>query len=270
MKISALLKLDKYIWIAWTSVKSNLAYAGEVGSRVIFLAVILYIFLRLWVVTYSQTGATTLGGLNLTQMIWYLAVTESIILSAPRVSEMVDRDVRTGQLAVHLIKPLSYPLYCLGHCLGERTVRFFMNLAIGLSISWIFVGPVELGLANIAFLLLSLPLAFLIDFLGNFAIGLGAFWLEDTTGLMLIYSRVTMILGGMLIPIELFPTAAQPLLKALPFASIVYGPARMLVRPDMDGFIELLIHQAAAASVFALFVYVLYRRCSRRVMAQGG
>ena len=67
----------------------------------------------------------------------------------------------------------------------------------------------------------------ILDFQGMFLIGLGAFWLEDTSGLLLIYSRVTMILGGMLIPLELFPESWQPVLRVLPFSSMVYGPARL-------------------------------------------
>ena len=260
----------KYLWIARTSAKSNLAYLGEVGSRIIFLGVILFIFLRLWQVTYQETGATVLGGLTLSQMLWYLAITESIILSAPRVSQKVDQDVRTGQLAVHLIKPLSYPLYCLGDCLGERTVRFVMNLSVGFLLVLFFVGPIPLELNSFLFLLIALPLAFTLDFLFNFIIGLGAFWLEDTTGIMLIYSRITMILGGMLIPIELFPEVMQPVLKVMPFASIVYGPARMFVHPHPGELMNLILNQGICIVFAGLMVYGFYRLASNRIFANGG
>ena len=45
--------------------------------------------------------------------------------------------------------------------------------------------------AGLAMWALSLPFAFVLDFLGMFLIGLGAFWLEDTSGLRLLYSRAT-------------------------------------------------------------------------------
>ena len=262
--------IDKYLWIAMTSAKSNIAYIAEVGSRVIFLGVILFIFLRLWQVTYAETGAENLGGFTLAQMLWYLAVTESIVLSSPRVTQAVDQDVRTGQLAVHLIKPLSYPLYCLSNSIGERSVRFFLNLFVGLSVVLFFVGPIPLDANSFLFLLLALPMAFVLDFLINFLIGLGAFWLEDTTGLMLIYSRINMILGGMLIPIELFPDYMQPVLKALPFAGMVYGPARMFVKPDINELIALFANQAVSILVVALIVSCVYKVASRRIFANGG
>src|SRR2546425_407288 len=76
------------------------------------------------------------------------------------------------------------------------------------------------------------PFAFMIDFLGYFIVGLCAFWLESTIGLALLYSRLTMLLGGMLMPLEVFPQRVQPVLRWLPFATVVYGPARMFVAPE--------------------------------------
>src|SRR6185295_18725695 len=190
--------LRKYTWIGLTSARSNIAYLGEVATRVIFLGVILYIFLQLWRVTYAQTGVAQLGGLTLTQMLWYLAMTESITLSGPRVAQEVDQDVRTGALAIHLIRPLSYPLYRLWMTLGERITRFLINIVIGAAIVLLFVGPIPFSVGGLALCVPALLLAFVLDFLGHFLLGLAAFWLEDTSGLTLIYTRVTMILGGML------------------------------------------------------------------------
>jgi ABC-2 type transport system permease protein len=262
--------LRKYAWIGLTSARSNLAYLGEVATRVIFLGVILYIFLQLWRATYAQTGATQLGGLTLTQMLWYLAMTESIILSGPRVAQEVDQDVRTGALSIQLIRPLSYPLYRLWNTLGERITRFVLNALVGATIALLFVGPIPLSLAGLALFVPVLLLAFVLDFLGHFLIGLAAFWLEDTSGLMLIYTRVTMILGGMLLPIELFPDSWQPLIKALPFASIVYGPARMFIHPDLAYLGELVLRQGVAILLFAVAMALVYRVALKRIHAQGG
>ncbi|HMZ81881.1 MAG TPA: ABC-2 family transporter protein, partial [Acidobacteriota bacterium] len=260
----------KYLWIAFTSIRSNLAYLTEVAARVIFLGVILFIFLQLWKLTFSETRAQQLGGFTLAQMLWYLAITESIILSGPRVSTEVDEDVRTGALAVQLIRPLSYPLYRLFSTLGERTVRFFLNATVAAVISLVFVGPISISLSGLAMFAVSIPLAFVLDFLGMFLIGLGAFWLEDTAGLTLIYSRITMILGGLLIPIELFPDAIQPIVRILPFASMVYGPAHMFVAPGWSQLIDLIIKQSLGIVVLGVIVSFVYQLALKRISAHGG
>ena len=260
----------KYTWLGLIAARSNLAYVDEVATRTLFLAVLLYIFLQLWRVTYSETGSATLGGLTLAQMLWYLAMTEAITLSTPRVAQEVDQDVRTGALAVQLIRPLDYPLARLCTTLGERLVRFVLCAVVGAVLALLLVGPIAFTPAGLLMFALTLPLAFVLDFLGNFLIGLAAFWLEDTSGLSLIYSRITMILGGMLFPLELFPERLQPILRALPFAGVVYGPARMFVHPNLAFLADLAMRQGIAIGVFAIAVAVVYRVALGRIYSNGG
>jgi ABC-2 type transport system permease protein len=153
---------------------------------------------------------------------------------------------------------------------GERVVRFALNLSVGAIITFALIGPIELSALGLMIFALSLPAAFVLDFLGNFLIGLGAFWLEDTSGLMLIYSRLGMILGGMLIPLELFPESIQPVLKVLPFSSIVYGPAHLFVHADLAELGFLLLRQGSAILVLAAAVILIYRNALSRVYANGG
>lgn len=262
--------MNKYLFIALTAIRSKLAYLGEIGSKTIFLFVVLYIFLSLWRVTYGETHQSALGGLTLPQMLWYLVVTESIILSLPAIAGTVDQDVRTGSLAMQLIRPISYPLNLLASTSGERALSFFINFAVGSIIALIFVGPIAFSLQSILMFALVIPLAFTIDFLLYFLIGLAAFWLEDTSGLMLIYSRMTMILGGMLIPLELFPDGWQHVLRMLPFSAIVYGPARIFVTGDTSMFFSILIQQIVAIISFSIIIKLVYGTALKRVFSHGG
>src|SRR5262245_60824792 len=167
-----MIALRKYTWLGLTSARSNLAYLGEVATRTIFLGIILYIFLQLWRVTFTETGAQRLGGLTLTQMLWYLAMTEAITLSGPRVAQEVDQDVRTGALAVQLIRPLAYPLARLWIALGERLVRFGLNVCVAAVIALLFVGPIPLSAQGLGLCAVALVWAFVLDFLAQFLIGL--------------------------------------------------------------------------------------------------
>jgi ABC-2 type transport system permease protein len=261
---------SKYLWVAVTSARSNLAYFGEVVARTIFLGVILYIFLQLWRTTFEQMGEERLGGLTLAQMLWYLAITESIVLSAPAVAVEVDQDVRTGALAVQMIRPLSYPLYRLGTSLGERFVRFAMNALVASAITMLFVGPISITALGLGMFLAALPLAFALDFIVYFTIGLGAFWLENTSGLTLLYSRITMVLGGMLLPLELFPDSLRAVAEFLPFASVIYGPARLFVAPDAAFLGALVAKQALGIVVLGLAGALVNRAARRRVFSNGG
>lgn len=261
--------VKKYFFIALLAGHSDLAYREEVYGRILFLAIILYIFLRLWQATYTACGAETLGNLTLPQMLWYLTVTEAIMLSAPRVTQQVDNDVRTGSITVQLILPQSYPLAILSNNFGKRAVRFMLNLFVGSCVAFALVGPLDSPL-GLPYLLAAVPLAFVVDFLGCFLIGLAAFWLEDTSGIFLIYSRLSMILGGMLLPLELFPEWSKPIVKALPFQNIVYGPAHLFLKPEPGSLLAVLSGQCVSIVFLGLVIALVWRLVLRRVFANGG
>src|SRR5262245_44865145 len=134
--------IAKYTWLAYTAARSNLAYAGESISRLVFMTVVLYIFMRLWIVVYAAADSPRVAGLTLPRMLWYLVITESILLSEPRVWAEVDEDVRSGRMAVQLIHPVSYVLAHFGKSMGERLVRFVINLTAGSVVAVALAGPI--------------------------------------------------------------------------------------------------------------------------------
>ncbi len=262
--------LRKYWAIAWIAGKSNLAYAGEVGSRMFFLTIILYIFMSLWKTTFANAGTTNFSGYTLKEIIWYLAFAECIMMSSPRVTPLIDEDVRTGSIAVQLVRPLSYPLYRLASNFGEQVVRFVVTAFAAFAIAFLYAGVPENFAFGLLCATLALPLAFVLDFLGYLLVGLGAFWFEDTTGLALIYSRLTMIAGGMLLPLEMFPEAFQVVLRNLPFAYIVNGPARLFIHPDASALWMVLVNQIVWIAILSLAAALVFRKALNRIALNGG
>jgi ABC-2 type transport system permease protein len=263
-------RANKYLWIGYTAARSNLAYGGEVIYRCTFLTIILYIFLRLWKVVYAATASDRVGGLTLPQMVWYLVITEAIYLSAPRVASEVDEDVRTGRIAVHLIRPLSYAGGHLSRAMGDRVVRFAINLTVGSALALVLVGPIRMSAFGIGMFLATLPAAFLLDFLGMFLIGLCAFWLENTSGLALLYTRSIMMFGGMFLPLAIYPAVLQPILKVLPFASMLSAPGVMFVNPSARLLTESIVIQGGAVAVFLVTVAFVQFLAMRRLFSNGG
>ncbi|MBD2472843.1 hypothetical protein [Nostoc sp. FACHB-145] len=68
----------------------------------------------------------------------------------------------------------------------------------------------------------------------------------------------------------MLPEQWQPLLINLPFASIVYGPARLFVQADLSFAGELLLRQAIAIGVLSLLVALIYSTAVKRIHANGG
>ena len=252
------------------SIASNLAYVYEVVFRALSLLVIVFVLSQLWKTTFSLRSTQTLSGFSITDMIWYLVAAETFAMSAPPLSQRIDQEVRSGQLAYLLGRPCSYILYHFAQYLGERFVRIIMNAAVGAVLALVIAGLPHFTWMGVLAWPLTLLLAVCIDFVAYFSIGLLAFWTEDTRSFVLIYSRLSLVLGGVLAPIEIFPQPLRAIAQALPFSAILYGPARTLVRFDGTAFVALLFQQSEMIVVGSLLLGMLYLVVMRRVNINGG
>jgi ABC-2 type transport system permease protein len=203
-------------------------------------------------------------------MLWYLVATESILMSMPRLWYDIDQEVRTGGLAVQLIRPLSYAGAHFGRSMEERSVRFTMNLVVGAVVALLLAGPIAFSISGVGMFLLVLPMAFAIDFLGALLVGHCAFWLESTQGIALLYSRLMMLLGGLMVPLDVYPDALQPFLRALPFAAILHAPGRMLVAPSRELFLQCLALQSACLVLYGAAAFTVHTIALRRLFVNGG
>jgi ABC-2 type transport system permease protein len=154
--------------------------------------------------------------------------------------------------------------------MGDRVVRFTINLAVGAIIALILVGPIPMSAGGIVMFLAVLPASFLLDFLGMFLIGLCAFWLESTSGLALIYTRTVMMFGGMFLPLAIYPAVLQPILRVLPFASMLSAPGLMFVTPSLNLLEESIAIQGAAVALFSGMVGIVQYVAMRRLFSNGG
>ena len=260
----------KYTAVLRVSIANNLAYIMEVFFRALLLIVLVFIIGQLWKTTFSVRGASTLSGFTISDMVWYLVAAETIAMSMPPLTRRIDMEVRSGQLAYLLGRPCSYILYNYAQYMGERLVRLLINAIIGVALALLIVGlPHFTWMGVIAWPLVTL-LALSIEFVAYFSIGLLAFWTEDTNAFSFVFSRLTLVLGGVLAPIEIFPQPLRGIAQALPFSTILYGPARTLVHFEAGRFGWLLVQQVITLGVGSLILLAVYGVAIRRVNINGG
>lgn len=263
-------KLYKYLYIYKISLSNNLVYVENFIARNFFLAFIIYVMLMLWQNIYGQKG-DIIAGLSLRQMIWYLIVTEIITLSRSEVFNEVSIDVKNGNIAYMLNKPYNYILYCFSNSLGEIGIKLITNVIIGLIIGVIYVGPLtEFKLNHLPFVIISLLLGICINFFIHISLSLTSFWVEENSAFYWIYSKLVFTLGGMLIPIEMFPRWIEKLARKLPFAYITYSPARLAVDFSFSSFINILAYQLGYLIFFFGLSMLIYRKGVRALNVNGG
>ncbi len=264
------LTLQKYGAVVRVSIANNLAYVMEVFFRALLLVVLVFILSQLWKTTFSARGAKVLSGFSISDMVWYLVAAETIAMSLPALTRRIDQEVRSGQLAYLLGRPNSYVFYNFAQYVGERLVRLIINAVVGSILALIVVGLPHFTWMGILVWPLVTFLALCIDFVAYFSIGLLAFWTEETSSFALIFSRLTLVLGGVLAPLEIFPQPLRSIAQALPFSTILYGPSRTLVHFEVDRFVPLLWQQLITLAVGSLILLAVYRVAIRRVNINGG
>jgi ABC-2 type transport system permease protein len=260
--------LAKFWAVLRITVAARFAYLGELVVRSIFLVLILFIFTQLWQATSRSQDVLALTGFGVAQLIWYLAFTEAIAVSSSPPD--VDREVRSGDIAYRIARPLPYPLYQLAAMLGERLLRFSLNLVIGCLVALVVVGPIQITPLGVIAALTTAVFSFVADRIWVLMIALLSFWIEDTSGLQLLYSRAVMLLGGMLIPLDAYPTWLGNIARALPFQYLMYQPGRLFVQPTVVGWLHVLSVQALMAVAGLIPLLLIYHLGLRRVSAQGG
>jgi ABC-2 type transport system permease protein len=251
-----------YLRSVWT-------YPGAEALRSIFLVVIMVVFLSLWRTTYEAMGTAHLGGLTLPQMLEYLVGTEAIVLSSPAFAARIGDDVRTGGLAAQLTRPVSYIAFQLAAAAAESWPRLILNLVIGTALVWIVTGVLPLTAAGVAAYLIAYLPAFALYACLFLALALTSFWLEDAWAVTFVTTRMVMILGGLLVPLSLFPPTLAAIARILPLQLMVYGPAQQLSHP-FSGFSSLLLMQALWLALLGGTLWLTYARGVRALHVHGG
>ena len=260
----------KYVAIASTRLMGSLIYERDVLVQSVFMLVVLVTFVQLWSTTYAATSQPIIEGFTLRDLVWYLVITEVIGLSTPRLANTIDADVRSGDIAYALGRPYNYPLYHLAGFWGETLVRVPINALVGGGVALVAVGwPHTSPSAILATLLLG---AGAITLKGMFGvlIGLSASWVEDTQPAEWIYNKFVLTIGGLFLPLELFPGWLATIARGLPFASMAYAPARVFVGFDWPVFGPLLLTQLVWLVFCWLAISAVFGSAAHRLVAHGG
>jgi ABC-2 type transport system permease protein len=249
--------------------RARTAYLADFLLGSVFYALILYVFVQLWSVL-GRTRGFAVEGFGPRELVWYLMASEAIMLGRARFEQETDEEVKTGAIAYCLNKPYHYILFKLASYWGETALKMTLNIVIGAAVALAAVGPISVRPAHLCAVLVCAALALTLNFFIGMALGLSAFWVEDTAPFFWIYSKVLFVLGGLFAPMEVYPDALARTARATPFNYVLYAPARLFVQFDMEFFLRAVTMQVVWVAALAFLVMALYRMGVRRLDVNGG
>jgi ABC-2 type transport system permease protein len=239
---------------------------GELYGRVVFFSVLLRVFSSL-LPTVAEAGMPIAADPK--ALVWYLAVTEWIVLSAPPIHVDIQEAIRRGDIVCQLGRPVSYVGAAFAEGLGLLLVRAPLLGATAGMCAFVFTGwtpPPGVVLYIVPF---GLAAAALLTALYLW-IGLLAFWLEDVSPVYWVWQKLLFVLGGLMMPIELYPQLIRRLAPFTPFPSILAGPASFVLHRSSA---EAGVHArtlAIWACVTAVAVCWVFRRATSALTVNGG
>jgi ABC-2 type transport system permease protein len=261
-----------YLAFFVTAFQAKLAYRGQVWASIFGDLVGLFAMISIWIALYA--GAGSASNVTLKEMITY-AMFSSLLLHAWSWTEfvqLVGRQIKTGDVAVFLLKPLRYPMMLLAGEGGKAAFRLLtVVLPVSLIVSLIYgVSPPASGfhaLMTLLFLILGFAILFLLATIA----GLLGFWVMTVFSLEWTLQALLLILAGWTVPLWFFPAPAAAIIERLPFAYTAYHPmAVYLGKFDIEKTLWVFAIGVGWAVLLGLFAAWLWSRARQRIVVQGG
>lgn len=260
---------NKYYYIGKLHAQNTLMYFVDFLISAGLVIMIMFILISLWKVLY--TGRPLIAGFDIAQMVWYLALTESLVFMPLRsIIHEIENDIKSGFIAHQLTKPYNYFIAKFSSTAGFALLRFIVVFISAMIMAYIFVGPIQFNILGILFGIINVLLAFILSFLIAIGIAMLAFWLEESFAFYFIYDKMRFIMGGFLFPLEILPIWLEIPARYLPFSALLYYPAKVFVDFSFPFFLKALVFQISWILIFMIILSLFYKKAIKKVSIHGG
>ena len=235
---------------------------GDLYGRVLFFAVILGVFSSLWRAA-AESGLPTASEPR--ALVWYLAVTEWIVLSTPQIHLDIQEAIRAGDVVYRLGRPASYVAAELAATFGSLAVRLPLLGLTAFVCAFAFTGWIPPARALVIVVPFGLVAAAL-----HVWIGLLAFWLHDVSPVYWVCQKLMFVLGGLMLPLGVYPGAVQRVAAFTPFPALLAGPASFMLAGGGIAPATLARDLAIWCGVTAVGLGWTFRRAAADLTVNGG
>jgi ABC-2 type transport system permease protein len=184
----------------------------------------------LWTAIFETTGAETLGGYTFPSIMVYLIGVNLIgrVVRGQDLQMGIATEIYDGGLSRYLLYPTRYVLFKYAQHVGAimvEVLQMFVFAAImiaavglpegaGITLSTIALTLPLLWIGNLLYFLMSVPVQFV------------SFWADNVWSIGVLLRFVSMLLGGAMLPLAMFPDWASETLRWLPFVVCYEFPVR--------------------------------------------
>lgn len=203
---------------------------------------------------------------------YLLLIIASSFITAHIDEDVAYEDIRDGRLSFYLLRPFPYywakflieiPYRILQGSFGVIVFIIFQSIT---SISLLSAqAPIALALS-----ILIIITAYFLSFTFKMILGLTALWTTDFSGLSQLVEVVSLIFGGFVLPLGLFPEVLKQAAYTLPFSYMFYFPILSVQGAlDVSSSIEIIGRQLVWLVIMCLTYRFLWNRGIRKFTGIG-
>lgn len=205
----------------------NLQYRASHAINTVASAIFGLIYVSIWKGVGTTGGAS---GYTLETVIHYVAFNQVCLWITVFMTKGlgIDQSVRTGQIALDLMRPvhLFYHLMCREW--GQIAYQLlYKSLPIYLLYVWTLDLPVPRSASTWALTIMALVLAAYMSICINYMIGVAALWTTESQWLFWVHISLSSVLSGFLIPNDWLPAWLQGIAKMTPYPYMQYVPTKL-------------------------------------------
>lgn len=185
----------------------------------------------LWKCIYGGTGQQSLFGYTYAQMVTYVIIANIVqrLIRTGFEYEMND-DIKNGGLDKFMIRPIGYFQYRMATFVGGKIAQFAVILLVMLgvivTVNLIYGGVI--APMNVLYFVVTLLLAFLLNFIVFFCVGMLAFTLSEIGFFFEAVRIVFIAMSGGIFPLDVFGQGVSTVMAFLPFKYTVNFPVDVL------------------------------------------
>lgn len=231
-----------------------------------------FLMLIFWNAATASQGGVILGWTYANFATYYLFIALAGSLFIAHIESAVNDDIKNGDLAKYLLKPIPYFSLSLLLELPWRIIQGIFSVASIAIVALLVQNIIQITSSPIIFILAVVMaiLAFCISFTFKMCLGLLAFWFTDIGGIMQLNDIVLSLCSGIVIPLLFLPASLKLILNILPFSYMVYYPVLgFLGKLDVTSELLIICVQTIWVVLFLLLYKVLWHAGRKKFMAVG-
>lgn len=266
------MRIKAAIKIATASFLEAAAYRAYFFFNYIGNFVYILMIYFLWNAIFKSAGTEVINGMTFMQTFIYLALARSMGgMLYTWTDWQMSNEMKSGNIAVKLIRPLDYQFGLLSAKFGDIATNFILSFIPTIVVISIITGnEIRFGL-NLPFFLVSIIIAAIINMLFDFLIGTLSFYTESVWGISTMKDVVVQLLAGAAIPLAFFPDKIRTVIEYLPFQAVYSLPLSVLLNKNLNwiDYLPVLAKQMFWL-VILLFLSRLFFNKARKVITVNG